>query len=58
MADDLVEAASKPNPDIKIQVDQFLYRAFLHADMKTVSKKCLKDLSSIMVKVSIELLLH
>lgn len=58
MGDDLIEAANKPNPDIKIQVDQFLYRAFLHADVKAIPKKWLKDLTPILVKVNIELLLR
>ncbi|MFH4974191.1 hypothetical protein AB6A40_000900 [Gnathostoma spinigerum] len=50
MCDDIQVAVDKPNPNIKIQTNLFLYRAFKRLNAQTMSKKVLKSLAPLLVK--------
>ncbi|KAI1721756.1 HEAT repeat domain-containing protein [Ditylenchus destructor] len=50
LADDIMTAASKPNPNIKIQLDLFLYRVFKQLKSAAVPKKFIKDLVPVLIK--------
>jgi hypothetical protein len=47
-----MEAMPKSSPNIKIQMDMFLYRSFKAYNAQTLPKKFLKDLAPLIVKVS------
>jgi hypothetical protein len=47
-----MEAAKKPNPSQKSQLDQFLYRAFRSLDPKEIPKGILKDLVTVLSEVN------
>lgn len=51
ISEDILEAAKKPNPDIKIQLDLFLYRNIKHLKASDVPKKFLKEFIPILTKV-------
>ncbi|KAI1728792.1 HEAT repeat domain-containing protein [Ditylenchus destructor] len=50
LAEDIMTAASKPNPNIKIQLDLFLYRVFKQLKSAAVPKKFIKDLVPVLIK--------
>ncbi|KAE9415560.1 hypothetical protein Angca_004451, partial [Angiostrongylus cantonensis] len=50
MGDDIIVALEKPNPNIKIQADLFLYRAFKQLDSQTMPKKTIKALAPLLIK--------
>ncbi|VDM33567.1 unnamed protein product [Toxocara canis] len=51
MAEDIQVALEKPNPNIKIQTNLFLYRVFKKYNTQTMPKKVLKAFAPIIVKV-------
>jgi len=50
ISDDILSSMTKPNPNIKIQVDLFLYRVFRSLKPAAVPKKLMKDLVPALVK--------
>uniref|UniRef100_A0A1I7XQC1 Cytoskeleton-associated protein 5 n=1 Tax=Heterorhabditis bacteriophora TaxID=37862 RepID=A0A1I7XQC1_HETBA len=50
MNDDLLVALEKPNPNIKIQTDLFLYREFKRLNAATMPKKTLKAITPLLIK--------
>ncbi|VDO29637.1 unnamed protein product [Onchocerca flexuosa] len=52
LAEDIQTALNKQNPHIKIQTNLFLYRVFKRHNPQTVSKKVLKLLAPIIVKLT------
>ncbi|VDM59748.1 unnamed protein product [Angiostrongylus costaricensis] len=50
MGDDIIVALEKPNPNIKIQADLFLYRSFKQLDSQTMPKKTIKALAPLLIK--------
>lgn len=52
MAEDIQIALEKPNPNIKIQTNLFLYRVFKKHNAQTMPKKVLKAFAPIIVKVT------
>ncbi|KAK5976231.1 hypothetical protein GCK32_004661 [Trichostrongylus colubriformis] len=51
MGDDILVALEKPNPNVKIQTDLFLYRAFKLLNAQTMPKKTLKSIAPLLIKV-------
>jgi hypothetical protein len=52
MGEDVVAALSKPNPQVKSQVDIFIYRAFRTMQQGQVPKKFVKDAMPVLIKVT------
>ncbi|CAD6186294.1 unnamed protein product [Caenorhabditis auriculariae] len=52
MGEDILAALAKPNPNIKIQADLFLYRAFKLLNSQTMPKKTLKSIVPLLIKHS------
>ncbi|PIO76082.1 HEAT repeat protein [Teladorsagia circumcincta] len=50
MGEDILVALEKPNPNIKIQTDLFLYRAFKLLNAQTMPKKTLKSIAPLLIK--------
>ncbi|WKX94803.1 hypothetical protein Q1695_011794 [Nippostrongylus brasiliensis] len=50
MGEDVIAALEKQNPNIKIQTDLFLYRAFKLLNAQTMPKKTLKAIAPLLVK--------
>ncbi|KIH58944.1 HEAT repeat protein, partial [Ancylostoma duodenale] len=50
MGEDILAALEKPNPNIKIQTDLFLYRAFKLLNSQTMPKKTLKSIAPLLIK--------
>uniref|UniRef100_A0A1I8AD45 TOG domain-containing protein n=1 Tax=Steinernema glaseri TaxID=37863 RepID=A0A1I8AD45_9BILA len=50
VVDDIVAAMGKPNPNIKLQTDQFLYRTIKRFTAATVPKKAVKAIAPLLVK--------
>ncbi|KHJ97209.1 HEAT repeat protein [Oesophagostomum dentatum] len=50
MGDDVIAALEKPNPNIKIQTDLFLYRIFKLFNSQTMPKKTLKSIAPLLIK--------
>ncbi|XGW09738.1 hypothetical protein V3C99_011760 [Haemonchus contortus] len=50
IGDDILAALEKPNPNIKIQTDLFLYRAFKLLNAQTMPKKTLKSIAPLLIK--------
>ena len=54
MCDFIVAALGKPNPQIKMQTGQFLYRVFKPLDAQTAPKKVVKTLTPLLAKCTAE----
>ncbi|KAK6736923.1 hypothetical protein RB195_019549 [Necator americanus] len=50
MAEDIIAALEKQNPNIKIQTDLFLYRVFKLLNNQTMPKKTLKSIAPLLIK--------
>uniref|UniRef100_A0AC35GY11 TOG domain-containing protein n=1 Tax=Panagrolaimus sp. PS1159 TaxID=55785 RepID=A0AC35GY11_9BILA len=50
ICDPIAEALGKPNPNIKIQTNQFLYRVFKTLNAQTAPKKVVKTLTPLIAK--------
>jgi hypothetical protein len=50
MTEDIQAALDKPNPNVKIQTDLFLYRVFKAFNQHTMPKKMLKTLAPAIIK--------
>uniref|UniRef100_A0A7E4UZT1 TOG domain-containing protein n=1 Tax=Panagrellus redivivus TaxID=6233 RepID=A0A7E4UZT1_PANRE len=54
ICDDIVAAFGKPNPNVKIQTNLFLYRVFKVCNKDTAPKKSVKALTPLIVKCTAE----
>ena len=54
ISDDIAAALGKPNPQIKIQTCQFLYRVFKPFNIQTAPKKVVKALTPVIAKCTAE----